>query len=305
MKRYKLNLEEKRILHICKRFLIMSFAVMIFLPLYVSAKVNAATETGDIIYRQDFTDTDTLGAAGIKKGTSGADGFRLSIYGGYLHIDNCDDTRAYVVFPEIVTPENYTVSFTFSFTDIVSSNGYLAFMLSCTGDEPVNITSAPVRADGKCDGFGELGDEMSAAMAEGSDITVEIPVEKRTLHEMTVRVGDLSRTLILENIVDVNEGSFGFVVRNASANVKNVYMISGTEYDGEALRRKITTALSEETETQIASAESREAVGFTAPQTSDSSVIPYVFLLIHAVISLISLIILQIKKREKNNYVRE
>lgn len=58
MKRYKLNLEEKRILHICKRFLIMSFAVMIFLPLYVSAKVNAATETGDIIYRQDFTDTD-------------------------------------------------------------------------------------------------------------------------------------------------------------------------------------------------------------------------------------------------------
>ncbi len=212
------------------RYILCAAALIVALTLTPAAVALAADGAGEVLYHQKFSDISSPEAAGIQKGLSGADGFSLDVCDDQLTINNYNDIKAYAVFPEISSGDDYTVVYSFRFTEVFKSNGYAGFMLTCMGDEPTNITSALIRADGTCGDFGELGAELQSHISNGNRITVTIPVEQGTLHEMKVTSGGVSETLILEKVVDIAKGGFGFVVRNASVGIDEIYIVNGVGY---------------------------------------------------------------------------
>ena len=242
-------------------FIILTIISLIFSQTVLCA---ASDKDGYVIYHQNFADVSSLSEAGMKKGTDGEWGFSLSIREGDMLIDNYSDQKAYVIMPIINHPETYTVVFTYQFIDAVSDNAYVAFMLTCSGDKPENITSAVIRANGNCGDFGKLGNKISEKISAGEEVTVTIPIENGNLHEMQVSCGGERETLILENIVSVTPGNMGFIVRNASVAVSEIYLIKGTGYEslsGEYVQN--STALDKSANQNGAANE------ITAPQTLD------------------------------------
>lgn len=246
-------------------------ALLIICILPLSA---AAATPGEVMYRQDFSDISYPEYAGIKKGTSGEDGCSIEIDGGMLAINNFNDIRAYAIFPQIDTGADYTVIFKFKFTELFKSNGYAAFMLTCTGDEPSNITSALVRANGNCDDFGTMGEELCESVKSGEIVTVTIPIEDRTLHEMKISCNGITETLIKEKVVDIPEGKFGFAVRNASVAVEEVVIVSGINYPrltGEFAIRSTWSDDSPYAQAGVIGEAFSVYCRDTAPQTSDDA----------------------------------
>ncbi len=194
----------------------------------------AATDTytvGEVLYHQDFAGIGSLRSTGIREGTASSHSARLKTDGESLRIDTYDDRRNYALLPEIPWTDDYTVEFTFSFKDVRARNGYIAFLLTCWGDEPSNITGLVFRASGAIDDFEPLSEEVKNAIAAGTEpIHVTIPVENGILYEVTVEVGDVEDTVKRSSLKRIPEGNRGFGVRNTSAAIQEVFVVNGTGY---------------------------------------------------------------------------
>jgi len=201
-----------------------------------SIGIQAAADTyknGEVLYHQDFASLSSMpaGAAGIRKGTASSPDSVLMLDEEALQIVTNDDLRTYALLPEMPWTDSYTIEFDFRFCNTLSSRGYLAFLLTCWGDEPSNVTSLVIRADGTIDDFGALSNEMVKKLkTQQETFHVEIPIENGILYEVTLTAGDTECTVKRESLKRVSEGSRGFCVRNTSAAIDEVFVVNGTGY---------------------------------------------------------------------------
>ena len=213
------------------------FCLMIALFLVTVLGTTVAADfyrDGEVLYHQDFAVLPPLshaGVAGIRMGTNSSPEAYLWHINNAMHIVTRDDLRAYMLLPEIPWTESYTIEFTFCMSDIRSNRAYLAFLLTCWGDEPTNITALVIRANGTIDDFSPLSEEMTAILREGTEmIHVQIPIEDGILHEVTLTAGETSCTVQRESLKRISEGNRGFSVRNLTACIGEIYVVNGVGY---------------------------------------------------------------------------
>ncbi len=186
---------------------------------------------GEVLYHQDFYGIGNLRSTGIQIGSASSDTTKVKTDGENLRILTYDDLRNYVLLPEMPWSEDYTIEFSFRFDDVRARNGYLAFLLTCWGEAPSNITGFVIRASGSIDEFAPLSEDVRNAIKAGEDeIHVTIPVENGILYEATVSVGDVSDTVKRASLKRIPEGNRGFGVRNTSATVSEIYVVNGVGY---------------------------------------------------------------------------
>lgn len=215
-----------------KRVCISIFVLLLTVLLGVSVYADSY-KPGEVLYRQDFADVSgkPIYKAGIRKGTNSSPNSVLLLDDDMLQIVTKDDLRTYAILPEMPWTDSYTIEFTFRFEDVRSSRGFLAFLLTSWGEEPSNITSLIIRANGTVDDFGPLSDEIVGAIQSGEEmIHVEIPIENGVLHEVTLKAGKAECTVERESLRRITEGNRGFGVRNLTACVGEVYVVNGTGY---------------------------------------------------------------------------
>ena len=185
---------------------------------------------GEVIYHQNFADISDFSKTGIKVGTLSTSSASFVCDGEVLAVSIADSGRAYNILPDIKTGSSYTIELTFSFTDNTRGNGYIAFMLTCRGEEPSNITPIVFRADGTIDDFSEVPEELSKKIAAGEKITVSIPVEDDRLYHITVYTDDGDYHIERDSMINIAEGSMGLQYRNASVAVSEIYIVNGIDY---------------------------------------------------------------------------
>lgn len=205
--------------------------VMLFSCICVSAK-NTEISVGEVLYHQNFGAVKDIVESGIRVGSASSENSLIACPNESLEIHTYDTGRVYVMLPdaENVDDGSYTIEFTFRFTDIHTENGFIAPILTCRGDEPTNISSVVIRADGTVDGFDLPDEELREAIADGEMIGVKIPVDSWVMHKIILSVGDTEYTLERDNVLVINDGSMGFVVRNTDVAVDEVYVVYGTDY---------------------------------------------------------------------------
>lgn len=200
--------------------------------LMLSAAVTFAGEipVGEVLYHQDFADVDAPYKAGVALGTATTGNAWLDVENDALALHTADDRRAYVLLPDTPWTESHTIEFSFCFTDIAASNGYLAFLLTCWGDEPSNISAAVFRANGTIDDFDDPDDRIKEKIQSGENVHVQIPVENGIVHTITLTAGEDTCTVQRDSILRIAEGQRGFSIRNASVAVEEVTIVNGTGY---------------------------------------------------------------------------
>lgn len=258
-------------MYIIRRVLAVCLLAFFVLSLSVSA---AECSDGTVLYRQRFDVLSAPGNGGIRKGTDGGDSFSLHIEKGALRIDNHSDTKSYTLFPCELPGEDHTIEFEFSFESVESTNAYAAFMLTCRGDAPDNITSVIIRANGECDGFGKLGKEISANIASGQRTFVRIPVSDGDYYEMTVLSGGVSETLSRRTVGGIPKGSIGFIVRNSDINVYDIAVVKGTNYTSKLGELSYSSSWSDSSPYKTGDAATAcedVDVYLSSPQTGDST----------------------------------
>ncbi len=194
------------------------------------AETRAERDIGEVLYHQDFAVLGELAESGIVRGTSSSENSYFTCEGDSLELDTYDNERVYALLPKIGTEDSYTVEFEFAFSEIERENGYLGFILTSRGSEPTNITSLNIRANGTIDDFSKPCDGIVKAIGEGKTIRVKIPVEKNVLHEIELSVGDTVCVLERDSVKVLDEGGMGFIVRNASVDIDEIFVIHGTGY---------------------------------------------------------------------------
>ncbi len=205
--------------------------LLIFCMVFGLSAAAVPVETGEVLYHQDFAGIGNLRCTGIRLGTDSSTSTRLKTDGDALLFTTYDDLRNYAILPTIPWTEDYTIEFTFRFEDVRARNGYLAFLLTCWGEEPSNITGLLIRANGSIDDFAPLSEEMKSIIQEGdTPIHVTIPVENGILYEVTVSAGEETDTVKRTSLKRIPEGNRGFGVRNTSAAVEEVFVVNGTGY---------------------------------------------------------------------------
>ena len=215
-----------------KRIFVLLLTVFLVLSLAFSVSA-AAYGIGEVLYHQDFGSISSMPTeiTGIRKGTNSSPDSMLWLNNSALYMITNDDLRTYALLPEIPWTESYTIEFDFWLCDPLSTRGYLAFMLTCWGEEPSNITSLMIRADGTIDDFGTLTPEMTEILQKQQEMVhVEIPIENGILYEVTLSAGDTSCTLQRQSLKRITEGNRGFCIRNTSAAIGEVYVVNGTGY---------------------------------------------------------------------------
>ncbi len=219
-----------------KRFLVrLTASVVLTFLLIVSAVLpGAAAElqkpVGEVLYHQDFSVLSELVKSGIVRGTSSSENSHLTCEGDALELNTFDNDRVYAILPTTKTEDSYTIEFDFAFSEITSDNGYIGFLLTCRGTEPTNITALNIRANGTIDDFEEPDETLKKAIRDGGTIHVKIPIEKNVLHKIELTAGGTAYTLERNNVKVIDDGGMGFVVRNASADVKEIYIVNGIGY---------------------------------------------------------------------------
>lgn len=204
--------------------------LQITLVLLLAIGANAEEPAGRVLYHQAFADVDSVQAAGITLGTATAGDAWLTIEDDDLGIHTADDRRAYARLPDTPWTGSHTIEFSFHFTEISASNGYIAFLLTCWGEEPSNISAAVFRANGTIDDFGDPDEAIREKIRAGETVHVQIPVENGLVHTITLTAGDETCTVQRDSILRIAEGQRGFGIRNASAAVEEVYIVNGTGY---------------------------------------------------------------------------
>ncbi len=216
-----------------RRSVIVTVGVCLAFLLCLAAEVFASSTSGEVVYRQNFADVSSLASAGVSEGTRNTASSEVAIRSGYLEIGDTAGDRTYVLLPFYNCYTDYTIRFTFSFTEAIRQSGYVSLMLTSRGDAPDNITAVRIKADGECEGFSSLSQRLVHALKKGEEISVTVPVSGGVLDSITVSTGGVSETIEIDNIVNVVEGTIGFCVRNAVVQVSEVAVIDGVGYENE------------------------------------------------------------------------
>ncbi len=211
-----------------KRLLLFA-VVFLFLMVPISAQ-NPLYIQGEVIYHQDFSVLSDFSRSGITKGTSGSNLSSLTCRNGAFHIETYDDGRVYAILPPTDWTRNFTVEFEFSFAENASANGYLAVMLTSSGEEPSNISQISIRAKGTVDDFEAPSAEMSEKIRSGEAVTVRIPVENGVVKQLTLSTDGITEELQRTSLMLIGSGNRGFSVRNANVDISEVFIVNGTEY---------------------------------------------------------------------------
>lgn len=217
----------RRIAELLSVFLLLT---ALFLSSVGAAEWNESMAAGEILYHQSFADLHDYAKSGYMTGTSTADGADVKIKDGALSIRCMDGGRAYVLMPQVARGPSYTVEFTFRFTESGMENGSVAFLLTCRGGEPTNITSLVIRSVGTVDDFPDPDPDVAAAIRGGKTVTVEIPIEEGAVHRMKLTAGETSCILERSDVLVIAQGSMGFSVRNDGAAITDVWVVNGCGY---------------------------------------------------------------------------
>lgn len=185
---------------------------------------------GEVLYHQSFGDTDAPYKAGVRMGTATTGNAWIDVENDALDLHTADDRRAYVLLPDTTWTDSHTIEFSFHFTDVSASNGYLAFLLTCWGEEPSNISAAIFRANGTIDDFDDPDADIQKSIQSGETVYVQIPVENGLVHSIILTAGDTTCTVQRDSILRIAEGQRGFGFRNASVAVDAITIVNGTGY---------------------------------------------------------------------------
>ncbi len=208
--------------------IVLAFCLCAFLLSDVSA---GDALDGTVFFAQRYADFTDPQETGIRFGTGGGSA-ALSLEDG-LSVSAADDRKVYLLLPDLpegIGTDTYTVEFTFRFTEIFADNGYFGFLMTAKGGVPSNRTELILRAAGSSDGIGTFSEAFSSAMVDGEWVFVTVPVLDGMMYEVNVRCGDAEETLVLPAVKMIADGSRGFVLRNASALVDSVAVVSGVGY---------------------------------------------------------------------------
>lgn len=212
-----------------KRFLVCITALALLFSLGLPVPAGEQLP-GKVLYHQDFSVLSELELSGIVRGTSSAEKAEITCAGDTLELNTFDNERVYVLLPETKTEDSYTIEFDFSFSEIRSENAYIGFILTCRGTEPTNVTALVIRADGTIDDFDEPDEALMKAIADGGKIQVKIPVKKNVLHTVELTADGKTYVLERDNVKVLGDGGRGFVVRNTSVDVSEIFIADGTGY---------------------------------------------------------------------------
>lgn len=213
--------------------MLKKFAVLCLTLLLCVFGVSASDsmlDNGQVIYHQSFENGMTARGCGISVGEIGSQTPILSMSDDGLSIQTCDKERTYILFPNVVSSGSRTIEFSFRFDEKTSDNARLAFILTCRGSEPTNVTSVVFRAGGTVDDFSELSDDIKNAVRNGEMINVKIPLESGVLHEVILSTDDEVCTIENREVSMIAEGKNGLVVRNADVTVDDIYVVNGVGY---------------------------------------------------------------------------
>ena len=214
-------------------FLRKRIPYILFLLLFLTITAMpclAEAAVGEVLYHQRFSDVSTASIAGIRKGTVSSENMSVLVTQDALGLYSADDLRGYALLPEIQWTESHTIEFSFRFTEALTTKGYLSFLLTSWGEEPTNISPAVFRVNGTIDEFSDPCPAMQKKIREGELIHVEIPVENGVVHSIELTSGKTTCTVQRESLMRIAEGNRGFGIRNASAEITEVFIVSGTGY---------------------------------------------------------------------------
>ncbi len=197
--------------------------------------MDDTVDVGEVLFHQDFSLVSKSGGAGLDEyglrfGSAGSTPEEMSLTDGSLSLKTGSGNRLYLLLCDTDKTDSFTGEFTFRFVEPESSRAYLAFMLTCRGEEPTNISSVVIRADGTVDDFSEPTREMKKAITSGEAVSVKIPIESGVLSEMTLTAGEKSCTLKRSDVLLVSSGSNGFVMRNTGVELDEIYIVHGAHY---------------------------------------------------------------------------
>lgn len=185
---------------------------------------------GEVLFAERYADYASLRDTGLRFGTSSWTGASLALKDGELNVLSASHERTFLLLPESVFTDSYTIRFTFRFTELLEPNGCVGFILTSTGDAPANRTEVLFHANGSCGDFGQLSAPLAQALTRGDPVTVGIPVEHGMLHEITVTDGTTTDVLLLTNVRPIAPGGRGFSFRNASAALSSVEVVNGVSF---------------------------------------------------------------------------
>lgn len=259
-----------------KRFLAFLTALVMLSACTLCMSVPALageTAAGEVLYHQDFAVLSDLEKSGIVRGTSSSENSHFTCTGETLELNTFDNDRVYAILPSSGPADSYTIEFDFAFSEIKSENGYIGFILTCRGTEPTNVTALVIRADGTIDDFEEPDEALKKAVSGGEEILVKIPVEKDVLHKIELTAGGKTYTLERENVKVLDDGGMGFVVRNASVDVGEIYIVNGTGY-AEKSGVYAKKSYAEDEAVMLTDTLMETAASETSPETGET-IVPY------------------------------
>lgn len=213
--------------------LILAFAVLFVMLVPISASdaySDYIIPDGEVLYRQDFAVASNVSECGLVPGEQNSPSGTAYISGDELFITPADTERYYLLLPEFERGSSFTVEFTCRFAAKTSDNAYIAFILTSRGKEPTNVTAFVLRANGAADGFSKPDSEISDAIKSGKSFNVVIPVENGVLHEATLTADGAECTVDRQDVVMIEDGGEGFIVRNATAAVSEVCVTEGIDF---------------------------------------------------------------------------
>ncbi len=231
--------------------------ILCFMMMIAAVSVFAADAAdGTVLLHQHYADAAEIGEL-ARVGTSSSSAFTASCgTANGLILSSYDSGRGYLILSPTETGDTWTLEFDFRFADVYAENGSLGVMLTCRGEEPGNISSFTIRPNGTIDDFADLTDEVRDQIAAGEWMHVTVPIRHGALSEITVQGNGTSCTAERTSVLVLPEGEVGFIVRSASVNVEDTYLVSGADYSERFGLYAVGTD---------AAAEQRN----TAPQTAD------------------------------------
>ena len=197
------------------------------LVLSVCMPVHAADPS---FYTSRFGEYTSLRDTGVFLGTASGANSSLLLTNGALRVGAKNSEKAYVLLPDPAgASDSYAIEFSFRFADIHSSNAYVGFLLNSRGDAPSGRTELIIRADGTVDGYSaQVSDIQKKAAAAGETITVRILVVYGYMVDFRLSVAGVDVAgSAPDKLVAVDPAGWGFVVRNASADLYSVRAVNG------------------------------------------------------------------------------
>ncbi len=259
-----------------KRLIAAAAALFLLLSAVSVYAGDAQKASGEVLYHQDFADIDSFASSGIRIGTSSSEASVISCAGDALEIRTLDKGRIHLILPDFERGESdtFTIEFSFRFTDIHSSNGYLAPILTCRGCDPGNITSVPIRADGSVDDFKLTDDAYAEALRSAETVYVKIPVISGAVNTVFFEIDGKTFSAERRELLVISDGSVGFTVRNCNVEIDEVYIVNGVGYEEKNGYYSENSYANENA--PALTPDCPEAEGEIAPPTGDNSYIPAV-----------------------------